>query len=88
MKESDRIARMLGHGYAHFQHTLDKGISWGLGKMRESSKKPEKVIDPEASQFEVQAKRAAKSTMRFVGELGSSYFEKYEELKRRGRSPK
>ena len=87
MKQSKHsLATLLGHGYAHVQHLMDKGIEWGLGKMKES----DLAEKPPKKQEKVRFRRT-KSVIRgmfgLIGTAGTAYYEKYEELKARSKNP-
>lgn len=88
-KESSKVARTLGIGYAYVQHAMDKTIVWGLKHMQETTKdKPFEPMDEVPKTYLSHTKSFLKGTVHFVGELGSTYFEKYEELKSKDKSQK
>lgn len=89
MKESKHsLATLLGHGYAHVQHLMDKGIEWGLGKMKQSERtmREERSGKREEKVLLKRTKRVVRSILGLVGTAGTAYYEKYSELKSRERS--
>ena len=81
MKESKHsLATLLGHGYAHVQHLMDKGIEWGLGKMKESDLQEAPTKDEEHGRLK-RTRRVIRGLFGLVGTAGTAYYEKYEELK-------
>ncbi len=69
-----KISRLLGHGLAHVQNIVDNTLDWGFKKLQNAGdKKPKKN--------EHTIIRHSKTAAKFLGEMGTAYFEKYKELK-------
>lgn len=67
-------ARTLGAGMAHVQHGCDKLIEFGLSNIQKAGNDGQEETTSKIG-------RACKSTFSFIGTLGKSYFETYEDLK-------
>lgn len=72
------IAELIGFTYAHLQNGIDHVVDWGLQRMREVGKNDVQTQKKEPSS---KAVKAAKGTLRFLGETGDAYFRTYEKLK-------
>ncbi|OGJ59499.1 hypothetical protein A2881_01440 [Candidatus Peribacteria bacterium RIFCSPHIGHO2_01_FULL_55_13] len=83
MKNSFWLARMIGSGLAHVQHAIDEAADTGFRMLRKAGTKTESVPKPEKSRVLGTLKRTGKSTLRFLGETGESYYQKYDDLKNR-----
>ncbi len=64
----------MGHGLAHLQDVVDRTIAFGFKKMKHVGTKK---VKEESSKF----RRYFRKTAGFLGEMGSSFYEKYEEIK-------
>jgi acetyl-CoA acetyltransferase len=89
MRKISPWASLLGHSYAHIQHGMDRVIAWGFQSMRkateQSGKAATKTKKATASRLDT-AKQTGISILRFIGQTGEAYFEKYEELKKNKKS--
>ncbi|MEK7591590.1 MAG: hypothetical protein AAB489_05300 [Patescibacteria group bacterium] len=74
-------AKALGHGLAYAQHLGDKVTEWGFEKMKEAGEKS--PAKQEKNAYAARAKKAGRSALSLIGELGRAYYDRYEELKRR-----
>ena len=81
-KKDASWARVLGLGLAHLQHATDKALSWGFRQLRSAGKKAEKK---EMNKYLRAAKRLGKGVLSFLGSAGETYYEKYEDLKRKSK---
>jgi hypothetical protein len=80
-KESEAdvtIPEVLGKGWAHVQHGMDKAIGWGIKRMREAG-------EAEAKPAEGKVGKVGRGVLKFFGQLGDAYYETYEDLKRKKR---
>ena len=69
-------AHKLGTFFAYFQDTVDQVVAFGFKKLEESGNKKSRKTDHSA-------KKALKKTAGFLGEMGATFYEKYEELKQK-----
>lgn len=83
-KRPSNWAKVIGHGFAHVQHGIDKLTIWGFKKMREAAKDAPKKDAKDAAGWKGKTKIAAKRTFSFLGETGDEFYKKYEELKKQG----
>jgi len=74
-------AKTLGSGLAHIQHATDKVVVYGLKSMKKAGKTPQK--DQTKNKYLKTAKTAGRTTLSFFGTLGDSFYNEYEELKKR-----
>ncbi|MBU2524695.1 hypothetical protein KKG71_05905 [Patescibacteria group bacterium] len=81
------IAKKVGIILAHFQGAIDDAANFCFKKMEKlgKQKKNEKI---ETDTVKGKAKYAALKTSKFIGEAGKSFYEEYEELKRKKTSDK
>ncbi len=82
------LAKQLGYGFAHVQNGLDNLGKWAFHAMKDLGDQPDtkqKKNDTNNPYIKT-AKEAAKGTISFFGNLGESYLEKYEDLKRKEKS--
>lgn len=71
-------AQKLGSVLAHVQDGVDQLVAFGFKKLRQSGTKNLKPSDSPL-------KKTAVKTAGFIGEAGSSFYQKYEEIKERRR---
>lgn len=74
-------AKTLGAGLAQLQHATDKVIVYGLKSLQKVSAEPKK--DTTKNKYLKKAKTAGRTTLSFFGTLGDSFYNEYEELKKR-----
>lgn len=68
------LAQKIGHGFAHLQDGVDRLVHFGCQKLASTGKKKlPKDAHP--------AQKALHSATTFLGEMGSAFYTKYEELK-------
>lgn len=80
-EEKGGIPALLGEGLAHVQHGIDKLTQWGFEVMKEQAEKaPPKET---GNLYAREAKKAGRSVLKFLGKLGTGYYKKYEELKKK-----
>lgn len=77
------IARLLGNGYAHLQHGIDRSIEWGFTKMEEQAKVAPKKAAQKPKGITGNVAAFARGFVGVLGEAGSSYYRTYERLKRK-----
>lgn len=77
-KKNKGFARKLGVGLAYFQSTVDNVLHFGFRKLRGFGAK-KKRFDTDTVKGKVL--HGAKSTASFLGALGESFYEKYNEIK-------
>ncbi len=69
------IAKTLGRGLAYFQDTADRIVTFGFKKLKSAgNKKTKKNAHP--------VQKGAKKTVSFIGEVGTEFYETYEEIKK------
>lgn len=74
-------AKTLGSGLAHIQHATDKVVVYGLKSMKKAGAQPKK--DQTKNKYVKKVKTAGRTTLSFLGTLGDSFYNEYEELKKR-----
>ncbi|MDA1293026.1 MAG: hypothetical protein O3A81_04575 [bacterium] len=74
-------AKTLGSGLAHIQHATDKVVVYGLKSMQKVSKEPK--IDTTKNKYLKKVKTVGRTTVSFFGTLGDSFYNEYEELKKK-----
>ncbi|MDD5103353.1 MAG: hypothetical protein PHX93_03050 [Candidatus Peribacteraceae bacterium] len=79
----ETVARALGQTFATVQHLTDLAIAWGSRKLKQVGSGAESTASKGVVPI---LKRFGKSSARFVGTMGDSYYEWYEKLKARKRS--
>jgi hypothetical protein len=75
-------ARTIGSAFAHLQHGLDKSAEWGFAKMKDVSSTPKKK-DTTKNKYLRSSKTIARNTFSFFGQLGESFYNEYEDLKKK-----
>jgi hypothetical protein len=75
-------ARTLGSAGAHLQHGLDKTAEWGFAKMKDVGDEPRKK-DKTKNKYLKSSKKIARNTFSFFGQLGESFYNEYEDLKKK-----
>jgi len=75
-------AKTLGSAFAHLQHGLDKSAEWGFAKMNSVANKPIKK-DATKNKYLRSSKMIARCTVSFFGQLGESFYNEYEDLKKK-----
>ena len=83
-KKKTTWAHLLGFALAHVQHNIDRVCLVGFHKIREMGHASKKRKSDAKHPYKVRAKKAGKGMLRFLGSMGESYYERYEELKGRG----
>ena len=80
------VARVLGKGWAHVQHGMDRVIQWGMHRIKVASA-PDAVVEvPTPKKTAIRRIGSGVRTgLRFLGTLGETYFDEYEKLKRKKR---
>ncbi len=77
------IARLLGNGYAHVQHGIDRSIEWGFTKMEEQAKVAPKKATQKPKGITGNVAAFARGFVGVLGEAGGAYFKTYNELKKK-----
>ena len=80
-KQADSVARVIGKGYAHVQHGIDRVVEWGFMRMKEQGDTQPK----EAKTVTEKAASVGRGVLGFLGTLGDTYYRTYEDLKKRGK---
>lgn len=75
------LPTMLGAGYAHVQHLMDKAIAWGFRKMEEA-----KADEKPAAKPMHKAEKIGRGILSFFGAAGDAYYKTYEDLKTKDRT--
>ena len=73
-------AKTLGSGLAQVQHGCDKLILFGFKSLKKAGKQPRK--DKTKNKYMKKAKSAGRTTLSFLGTLGDSFYNEYEDLKK------
>jgi hypothetical protein len=73
-------AKTLGSGLAQVQHYTDKLVVFGFKSLQQAGKQPKK--EKTKNKYLRNAKSAGRSTISFLGALGDSFYNEYEELKK------
>ncbi len=82
MKQSGTFARMIGSGFAHLQHAIDGMADAGFRALKKAgTQQKDSPRKPEGAAWLRTAKDAGRGTLRFLGEAGESYYQKYDDLK-------
>lgn len=76
-KQADSIARVIGKGYAHVQHGMDRVAEWGFARLKEQGN----VQPSKAKTVTEKATSVGRGVLGFLGTLGDAYYRTYEELK-------
>jgi hypothetical protein len=74
-------AKTLGSGLANVQHATDKLVVFGFKSLKKAGKQPKK--DQTKNKYIKNVKSAGRTTLSFFGTLGDSFYNEYEELKKR-----
>ena len=74
-------AKTLGSGLANVQHATDKLVVFGFKSLKKAGKQPKK--DQTKNKYNKNVKSAGRTTLSFFGTLGDSFYNEYEELKKR-----
>lgn len=74
-------AELLGGGLAHAQHAVDSAVRWSFRKMREAGRPSGPESRVHRHPVLKTAKKAGKTVLGFLGEVGDSFYGKYGELK-------
>lgn len=73
-------AKTIGAGLAVVQNGIDKLAEFGFDKLKKAGSSTEKR-QPK-NPYAKQATKLLGTTITFIGQLGDSYYQNYEELKR------
>lgn len=76
-------AKRIGALLANIQSAVDDALQFCFRGLKKAGSTEDEVYDPEGGTVEEKLKRGAKTAAKFVGELGDSYYETYEELKKK-----
>lgn len=78
------ISKKTGSILAHLQSAVDDLMTIGFKKLKSFGKKPEvEIIDSHDTSIKTTVIKGAKKTAKFVGEVGESYYQTYENLKKK-----
>lgn len=86
-KNKEGVAFNLGMVLAYFQDAVDGLMGWTFGKLKDIEDEAEKN-DEEGSKVLVTVKKFGKKTLSFIGEVGESFYENYEEIKKKRKRKK
>lgn len=75
-------AKTLGSGLANVQNGFDKLVEFGFEKLQKVDTTPPKKDEIKNPYMRAVAKFGV-GTIGFIGQLGKSYYDSYEELKKR-----
>lgn len=73
---SGDMPELIGKGFAHVQHGLDKVIAWGFSQMRSTGEQKPKANAGRASRF-------VRGALKTFGKMGDAYYRKYDDLKKK-----
>ncbi|MFC1615703.1 hypothetical protein ACFL21_01055 [Patescibacteria group bacterium] len=79
-KKKNGVATSVGKGLAHVQSVFDDVLSWsfrGLKKVAQKGKDPVK----DDGTIKAKLKKGFKKSAGFLGEIGDSFYRKYEDIK-------
>jgi len=76
-------ANFLGSGLAHVQNGVDTVAELGFALLKKAGKKTEPPASQSGNTYLRTARKAAGTSLMFLGSLGDAYYRKYEELKKR-----
>lgn len=74
-------AKTIGSGLARVQDGIDHLAEYGFEQLKKLGSKPKK--DTSKNPYIRGVKRALGTAVTFIGQLGDSYYDSYEELKRK-----
>lgn len=74
-KDELNVAKTIGRGFAYLQAIADEVLDMGFKGLKKVSKNSKK------SKNEGTIKKGAKKVAGFVGEVGDSFYDKYEDIK-------
>ena len=75
--DNTSLPQLLGTGYAHVQHLMDKAIAWGFKRMEET-----KLTEEAAAKPMHKAEKIGRGILSFFGSAGNAYYDTYEKLKK------
>ncbi len=83
MAKKKSAAKHIGTALAHLQDTIDIAVTWGFHKLKKVR------IDEESDHpAKSKVKKVANGLFRFFGELGETFYDEYEKLKKDHQSKK
>lgn len=84
-KQRKSVAGSIGKGLAIIQDGIDKLAAWAFAKMKDAEKidTPKSSKKIEKNEYWEKLKVAGKKTFGFIGRVGESFYENYEELKKK-----
>ena len=85
-KNKNSIAKAIGVIFANVQSLFDDLFSFTFKKMKEFGEKEQKKIDSKC--LKTKALVFSKKISTFVGEMGKSFYETYEDIKRKNKEKK
>jgi len=74
-------ANCIGHCLAHLQNGVDDICEWGFEKMRSVGDMPAPTGKKHENKYVHNVKKLTKGVLFFIGTVGNSFYDKYEELK-------
>lgn len=74
-------AKTIGAGLANVQNGIDKLAEFGINQLKKAGDEP--IEEPVKNKYAKKALKGARTVIGFLGELGDSYYDSYEELKRK-----
>lgn len=83
MTKKNSLARSVGQILAFGSHTVDRVIGWGFKSMRKASESKAPATPPKSVLGK--AAQAGKGLLSFLGTAGEAYYERYDELKKKGK---
>ncbi|MBM3231092.1 hypothetical protein FJZ28_02075 [Candidatus Peregrinibacteria bacterium] len=83
-QDEERWPKVIGTGLAYVQHGIDTAVKVGVGFL-EGLGGEQAIVSAQKRTIPERAAHVGKTFLRFVGRIGSSYFEEYEKLKRKER---
>ncbi|MDD5623810.1 MAG: hypothetical protein PHI23_03825 [Candidatus Peribacteraceae bacterium] len=84
-KNHPGLAERAGEACAQVQHITDLLFKWGFSRLRVLGKEQHQC-PPRESKILCRLKKIGRTSVKLLGDFGTSYLEKYEDLKARSRS--
>ncbi len=81
MKDKKNFAGHVGTFFAYVQAIVDEVVEFGFEKLKDVADKEEKTKKSEGNTVGDKMKKGAKGLAKFVGEVGATYYEEYEQIK-------
>lgn len=74
-----KISKFIGIAFAQVQHIVDLGLEWGVKKLQSIPEDENTITNPQIIHQKVL--KMGKNGLKFIGQIGVSYYEEYKRLK-------